>query len=323
MEKDRTWTLAALLAKRLAWGLVTLWLVSVLIFAATELLPGDVASAILGQNQTPETVAALRERLGLDRPAPVRYVQWLAEFAQGHLGTSLVSGRPIAPELMERLANTTALAALAAAIAVPVALVLGLLTATFQGSYFDRSVNMVTLVSISLPEFLIGYVLIVFLSVEMGLFPSIAIVGSNMGFWERVYTMTLPAATLVFAVTAHMMRMVRATVADALTATFIETAILKGLPVWRIVLVHALPNAVGPIFTVVAINLAYLIVGVVVVEVIFVYPGLGQYMVDSVARRDLPVIQACSLIFAGVYIIINLTADLLSLASNPRLWHAR
>jgi len=308
-----------LILKRLAWGLATLWVVSVLIFAATELLPGDVASAILGQSQTPETVAALRKELGLDRPAVVRYGEWLGGFLQGDFGNSLASRRPIGQELLQRFSNTAFLALCAAVVAVPIAFVFGLLSAIYQDRLFDRIVSMAALISISVPEFLVGYVLIIVLSVELGLLPSIAVISPSMGVLERVHTVTLPALTLVIAVVAHMLRMIRATVIDELSATYVQTALLKGLTTRRVVTRHALPNALGPVISVIAINLAYLIVGVVVVEVIFVYPGLGQYMVDSVVRRDVPVIQSCAMLFGATYVAINLLADVLGVITNPRL----
>jgi peptide/nickel transport system permease protein len=173
------------------------------------------------------------------------------------------------------------------------------------------------------PEFFIGYLLIIFISVRLDWFPSLAMVSDDMSFGERLYTVALPAATLVMVVLAHMMRLTRAAVISVLSSPFIEMAILKGIPKWRIVLEHALPNALAPIINVVAVNMAYLIVGVVVVEVVFVYPGMGQLMVDSVSKRDVPVVQTCGLIFASAYVLLNMVADLLGILSNPRLRHPR
>ena len=177
--------------------------------------------------------------------------------------------------------------------------------------------------TISVPEFFIGYLLIIFISVRLDWFPSLAMVSDDMSFAERLYTVALPAATLVMVVLAHMMRLTRAAVISVLSSPFIEMAILKGIPKWRIVLEHALPNALAPIINVVAVNMAYLIVGVVVVEVVFVYPGMGQLMVDSVSKRDVPVVQTCGLIFASAYVLLNMIADLLGILSNPRLRHPR
>ena len=312
-----------MIARRLALGIVTLWVVSVMIFAGTEILPGDVATAILGQSRTPEAVAAIRESLGLNRPAYVRYVDWLTNFVEGDIGKSLANQRDIAPEIRERLSNTLFLAAVAAAVAVPLAIILGLIAAIWQNSLLERLLNLFTLATISLPEFFIGYILIIVFAVKLAWFPSLAMLSSGMSLWQQLYAVTLPAATLVLVVLAHMMRQTRAAVYSVLSSPFIEMAFLKGISKWRIVLEHALPNALAPIINVVALNLAYLIVGVVVVEVVFVYPGMGQLMVDSVSKRDVPVVQTCGLIFALAYVGLNLTADILGILSNPRLRQPR
>lgn len=312
-----------LIGRRLALGVVTLWVVSVMIFAGTEILPGDVATAILGQSRTPEAVAAIRQSLGLDRPAYVRYAEWLTNFVEGDIGKSLANQRDIGPEIRERLGNTLFLAAVAAAVAVPLAIILGLLAAIRQNSLLERLLNLFTLATISLPEFFIGYILIIAFAVKLAWFPSLAMLSSGMSIWQELYAVTLPAATLVLVVLAHMMRQTRAAVYSVLSSPFIEMAFLKGIPKWRIVLEHALPNALAPIINVVALNLAYLIVGVVVVEVVFVYPGMGQLMVDSVSKRDVPVVQTCGLIFALAYVGLNLIADILGILSNPRLRHPR
>jgi len=315
--------LLRLVARRLALGLITLWAVSLLIFAATEILPGDVATAILGQSRTPEAVAAIRASLGLNRPAYIRYGDWLAHFVRGDIGRSLANQRDIAPEIRDRLGNTLFLAGVAACVSVPLSILLGLMAAIRQDSVFDRIVNAVTLATISVPEFFIGYVLIIVFAVKLDWFPSLAMISADMGFWDRLDAVALPAATLVLVVLAHMMRQTRASVLSILASPFIEMAVLKGIPKWRIVLQHALPNALAPIINVVALNLAYLIVGVVVVEVVFVYPGMGQLIVDSVSKRDVPVVQTCGLIFALTYVGLNMIADLLGILSNPRLRHPR
>lgn len=311
----------ALLAKRLLLGLATLLAVSVLVFASTEILPGDTASAILGRQATPEAVAAIRAELGLDRPAPARYAEWLGGFARGDLGRSLANREPIAPELGRRLGNTAFLAGAAALLAVPLAVGLGVLAAIRRGRAFDRVVSVLTLAAISVPEFLVGYLLVMLLAVSLPLFPSLASITPGMGLAERLYAVALPALTLTLVVVAHTARMTRAAVVDVLASPYVEAARLKGLPERRVVARHALPNALGPVAAIVALNLAYLVAGVVVVEVVFVYPGLGQYMVDAVARRDVPVVQACALVFAAAYVALNLLADLVGVAGNPRLRH--
>jgi peptide/nickel transport system permease protein len=312
-----------LIARRLGLGLLTLLAVSALIFASTEVLPGDVASAILGQQATPEALAAIRGELGLDRPAIVRYFDWLWSFLHGDLGRSLANRQPIATQIGQRLENTLFLAAVAAVIAVPLAVGLGIIAAIRRESLLDRAISILTLSTISVPEFFVGYLLIILLAVQFPVFPSLSTVSAGMGWGESLYIVALPALTLTLVVVAHMMRMTRAAVIDVLSAPYIEMARLKGLPEWRVVLQHALPNALGPIATVVALNLAYLVVGVVVVEVVFVYPGMGQYMVDAVTKRDVPAVQACTLVFAITYVGLNLTADLLGIVSNPRLRHPR
>ncbi len=312
-----------MIAQRLALGFLTLFVVSLIIFMGVELLPGDLAEAILGQSATPENLAAFRKELGLDRPAYIRYVEWLADIVQGDFGTSLASGREISELIGKRLANTLYLALYAAAISVPLALVLGILAALYRNGIYDRVVNLVTLSSISFPEFFVAYILILVFSVTLGWFPSLANVDIGTPFFERLYKVFLPAATLTLVVVAHMMRMTRAALINLLANPYIEMAGLKGMTQRRIILTHALPNAWAPIVNVIAINLAYLIVGVVIVEVVFVYPGLGQLIVDSVQKRDIPVVQACSLIFAATYILLNLTADILSILTNPRLLHPK
>ncbi|MBT3787579.1 MAG: ABC transporter permease [Alphaproteobacteria bacterium] len=311
-----------MVAHRLGLGLLTMFVISILIFGAIELLPGDLAEEILGQSATPETVAAFRKEIGLDKPPVTRYVEWLGNVVQGNLGRSLANGREISELIGSRLPNTLFLALYATVLAVPIALTLGILAALYRNTLFDRLINITTLTSISFPEFFLAYLLIFFLA-QTGLFPSMSNIGPKMGLSGKIYNTFLPALTLTFVVTAHMMRMTRAAIVNLLASPYIEMAKLKGVsPLWVIVR-HALPNAFAPIINVVALNLAYLITGVVVVEVVFVYPGLGQLMVDSVSKRDITVVQAVSLIFACAYILLNLTADVLSTLSNPRLIHKR
>lgn len=312
-----------MVAQRLALGFLTLFVVSLIIFLSVEMLPGDITEAILGQGATPETVAAFRRELGLDVPAHLRYLDWLGDIVQGDLGRSLASKRDIAELIGVRLNNTLFLAGFAAVIAVPLAVTLGLLAALFRNSWFDRGINLVTLSSISFPEFFIAYGLIFLFAVTWNWFPSIVNVTPDTPFWDRVYRCLLPAVTLTLVTTAHMMRMTRAAIINLMASPYIEMARLKGLSSSRIIVRHALPNALSPIINVIAINLAYLVVGVVLVEVVFVYPGLGQLMIDSVSKRDIPVVQAACLIFAVTYILLNLLADILSILSNPRLLHPR
>ncbi len=312
-----------LVAQRLALGFLTLIVVSLIIFLCVEMLPGNFSEAILGQAATPETVAAFNRELGLDLPPHERYFTWLYNMLQGDFGRSLASKRELSELLGYRLENTLFLAAVAAAIAVPLAVSLGILAALYREGIYDRVVNVLTLSSISFPEFFVAYILILVLAQNFGLFPAISNISDELSFWEKVYRTALPALTLTLVCVAHMMRMTRAAIINLLASPYIEMARLKGLRPGRIILKHALPNALAPIINVVVLNLAYLVVGVVLVEVVFVYPGLGQLFVDSVRSRDIPVVQACSLIFAMTYVLLNLLADVLSIMSNPRLLHPR
>jgi peptide/nickel transport system permease protein len=304
---------------RLALGLLSLLAVSVLIFAATEILPGDVASAVLGQGATPETLAAYRLELGLDRPAYVRYFEWFSGAIQGDFGVAMTNKREILPELMRKFKNTLFLAGVAALIAVPISVGLGIIAAINEGKWQDRLANIVSLATISVPEFFIAYLLILVFAVKLRWFPSLSTVFDGMGVGEKLYKIALPALTLTMLVAAHMLRMTRSSVLSIMSQPYIEMAFLKGMPRSRVILKHALPNAAAPIISVIALNLAYLIVGVVVIEVVFVYPGVGQYMVDGVTKRDLPVVQACGLLFAATFIILNTVADILAIIANPRL----
>ena len=312
-----------LVAQRIALGLLLLLAVSVLIFAATQILPGDVAQSILGQAATPETLANLREELGLDKPAVTRYFDWLFGLLQGDLGTALSNGQDIATSMGKRLGNTLFLAACAAIIAVPLAIILGLLAVRYRNRWPDKVISTVTLATISVPEFLVGYLAVFFLSVQYRLLPSLASVNDSMTLGERLFAISLPVLVLVLAVLGHMMRMTRAAILNVLESAYVETAELKGLSPFRVIARHALPNAIAPVINVVMLNMAYLVVGVVVVEVVFVYPGMGQYLVDHVAKRDVPVVQACGLVFAAIYIGLNIAADVISIFANPRLRHPK
>lgn len=314
--------------ERLALGLLTLFVVSIIIFSSLQFLPGDFATAVLGQAATPETVAAFRNELGLNEPAVTRYIQWVAGVLQGDFGTSF-SGRSAGREreVMELIAprmwNTLFLASMTAIIAVPLALALGITAALYRNSLYDRVINATTLTTISFPEFFVAYILILLFSQIFFGFPSLANVTADTPFWERVEKCVLPAMTLTLVIVAHMMRMTRAAIINLLASPYIEMARLKGVSAAKVILKHALPNAWAPIVNVIAFNLAYLVVGVVVVEVVFTYPGAGQLMVDAVSTRDIPVVQACALIFAATYILLNLFADIVSIVTNPRLLHPR
>ena len=312
-----------LVAQRVALGIVLLFAVSLLIFVGTQILPGDVAQSILGQSATPEALANLRAQLGLNDPAWLRYLHWLGGVLSGDLGTALTSGQNIASSIGGRLQNTLFLAACAAVVAVPLAILLGLLAVRYRDGPIDRLISGTALASTSFPEFFIGYLLIYFFAVKWHIFPGISTVYDDMPFVDRIRAVVLPAAALTLVVLAHMMRMTRAAILNVMQSAYIETAELKGLRPFDIIRRHAFPNAIAPVVNVVMLNLAYLVVGVVVIEVIFVYPGMGQYLVDHVAKRDVPVVQAVGLIFAAVYIVLNIIADIAAILANPRLRHPK
>ena len=317
--------------QRLGLGLLTLFVVTVIIFSSIEFLPGDFGEAVLGQAALPETVEAFRRELGLDRPPVERYFMWAGNVLTGDLGNSFsgrnASGvdrsRDVWNLIQPRLANTLFLASMAALVAVPLSLALGITAALYRNSIYDRVVNATTLTTISFPEFFVGYILILIFATYFKVFPSLANISDSTPLLEKIYRSTLPAFALTLVIVAHMMRMTRAAIINLLASPYIEMAQLKGASKAKVILHHALPNAWAPIVNVIAFNLAYLVVGVVVVEVVFVYPGLGQLMVDAVSSRDIPVVQACALIFAGTYILLNLFADVISIITNPRLLHPR
>jgi peptide/nickel transport system permease protein len=312
-----------LVVQRIALGLLLLLACSVLIFAGTMILPGDVAQSILGQSATPEALANLREELGVNDPPVQRYFEWLFNALQGDLGTALTNGRPITESIGSRLGNTLFLAFWAAVVAVPLAIFLGLLAVRYKDRWPDKLISAVTLASISIPEFLIGYLLMYFVAVKLRWFPSVSMINDSMSLGEKLSAIAIPVAVLTLVVLAHMMRMTRAAILNVMQSAYIETAELKGLSMFQVIARHAFPNAIAPIVNVVMLNLAYLVVGVVVIEVVFTYPGMGQYLVDHVSKRDVPVVQACGLIFAAVYIGLNLIADVVSILSNPRLRHPK
>lgn len=312
-----------LLSQRIALGLLLMVLSSAMIFGLTEALPGDAAQAVLGQGATPEALENLRRQMGLDQPAVLRYFSWLGGILQGDMGVSLANRLDIATSIGSRLGNTLFLAFWAAVISVPLAIFLGLLAVRYQNRWPDKLISGVTLTTISIPEFLIGYVLVYFVAVKLGWFQPLALINDQMSLWAKLQSIALPVAVLTLVVLAHMMRMTRAAVLNVMQSAYIETAELKGLTGFTVIRKHALPNAIAPIVNVVMLNLAYLVVGVVVVEVVFVYPGMGQFLVDAVVKRDVPVVLACGVIFAAIYISLNLVADVVSILANPRLRHPK
>ena len=312
-----------LVAQRLALGALLLFAASALIFGLTEVLPGDAAQALLGQSATPENLANLREEMGLNRPAITRYAEWIGGILTGDMGNALSNKLPIGEQIGKRLGATMFLAFWAALISVPVAIMLGLVAVRYLNRWPDKVISGSTLAAISLPEFMIAYILIFVFAVKLGWAPSFANVPPDMPLLEKLHSIALPIAVLTMVVLAHMMRMTRAAILNVMQSAYIETAELTGLSSFEVIRKHAFPNAVAPIVNVVMINLAYLVVGVVVVEAVFAYPGMGQYLVDAVVKRDVPVVLTSGIIFSAVYIILNMIADIVSILSNPRLRHPK
>ena len=314
-----------LLIRRILLGIVVTWVVSMMIFAATELLPGDVCHAVLGQGATEKSLESCRERLQLNQPMHTRYLQWLGRLATGELGTSLANDLQISDQIGARAWNTVRLAALTALIAVPLAVLLGLIAAIRADSSVDRGISIGTLCFISVPEFFTGVLLVYILAVQLRWMPAVANYRdlTRGDFLEVIEALALPIATLTFAVLAHMTRMTRTAVLNVMSSPYIEQAVLKGASRTRVIIRHALPNAVAPIVNVIALNLAYLVSGVVVVEAIFRIPVLGTLMVESVIYRDIPTVQAIGMLFCVTYVGFNLIADVMAIIANPRLRHPR
>lgn len=301
---------------------VTLFVVSIVIFAVTELLPGDVAVMILGSEATDETLAALRTQLGLDKPAPARYIDWLSGAARGDFGESLRMRTEVGPLVLERLKNSLALAGIALAIGVPLALGLGIIAGLRKDRPSDKAITITTLLGISVPEFVIGSVLIMLFASIWPILPATSMIDPKGNPLENVKFLILPAITLVFVTLAHTARMTRASVVRVMRTDYVRTATLKGMPRGRIIMRHVLPNALLPSITVIALNVGWMIGGLIVVETVFAYPGLGQLMIFAVTNRDVPLVQAVALLVALIYALANLGADLLYAVLNPRIRYA-
>lgn len=324
--------LLRLILPRLALAVITLFTVSLIIFWAVEFLPGDTATRILGRDATPERVQALRQQLHLDDPSWMRYWRWLSNVARGDFGESLVSNVPasvasaggrqrraVADMILPRLRNTLILAAFALVLYIPLSLLLGIVTALYRERFFASALSAAILVGTAIPEFVVGILLLLTFAVVLPLFPPLALIDRARTPLEVIYALTLPAVTLTLAMTAYAVRMMQSSLISVLESDYVRMATLKGLSRARVIFYHALPNALGPALRVTVLNVAWLIGGVVLVEFIFNFPGLGQSLVDSIRLLDTPVIEAIALILASVYILANLGADLVAAALNPRL----
>lgn len=312
-------TIFKLVIRRALMSVVTLLLVSLIIFSMLEILPGDVASRILGRDATPETLAQLRIELGLDRSAPERYLAWLGGLVTGDLGKSLVSSRPVTEILGPRIFNTVLLSAYAFLIYLPLTVFPAILQALHRDRSVDHGFSVITLVLLSVPDFLLATILLLAFVVMLPVLPAISLVDHTSTAWEYFRAMTLPALTLAIVMAVYAVRMLRDNLIEVLDSDYIRMAELKGLSRRRVLLRHALPNALVPTLNVTALNLAYLVGGVVVVEKVFSYPGFGSLLVDSLQLRDLPVVEATVMIASLVYVAANLIADVAAILLNPRL----
>jgi peptide/nickel transport system permease protein len=314
-----------LIAKRLGIGMITVLSVSIIIFAGTQVLPGDAAQIRLGQSATEETLAAMRAQLGLDAPLYVQYFTWLVNFLQGNLGASLSNPDvQISSLIADRYQNTLIVSALTALIGVPISLALGVLAAMFPGSFYDRILTFVSVTLVAAPEFFTATLLVLFFVLWLGIGSTI-VQGdiSDLGLFGLIQHFALPIATLCFVIASQLIRMSRAAVLNVMSSPYIEMAILKGVHRKRIIMRHALFNAIGPIVNVVALNLAYLVTGVIVIEVYFSYQGLATLIVQGVQTRDFVLIQGLGMIFCATYVVLMLIADIAAIVSNPRLRHPK
>lgn len=314
-------TILRMVAGRFVSGLGSLLAVSVVVFAITAVLPGDAAEEKLGQDATPEAVAALRKEMGLDRSAVTRYFDWLGGIVTGDPGASVVTGMEVSEAVASRLPNSLILAAATAAFAVPLALGLGILCALWRGSTFDRVTSMTTVAVVCVPEFLVATLAVLVFAVHLKWLPALSLAPDLSSPGQVLRSFALPVVALGSVIMAQMLRMTRAAVIDQLSAPYIEMVRLKGASAARTVLFHALPNAIGPIANAVALSLSYLLGGVIIIEVIFNYPGIAKLMVDAVTQRDMPLVQACTMIFCVAYLILVLLADVCGIVANPRLRH--
>src|SRR4051794_31295484 len=308
-----------LLAQRIGLACLSLLAVSALVFAITGVLPGDAAQEQLGQEATPESLAALRAQMGLDVPAHQRYLGWLGGLVRGDLGVSSTTQLPVAELIASRLPNSLLLAAVTALFSVPLALALGISAAVWRGSWFDRAASTGAVAVVSVPEFLVATLAVLIFAVQLKWLPALSYVADIESLGQLLRAFAMPVLTLCCVIVAQMMRMTRAAVVDQLEAPYIEMVRLKGASPLRIVLAHALPNAVGPIANAVALSLSYLLGGVIIVETIFNYPGIAKLMVDGVSQRDMPLVQTCAMIFCCAYLILVTTADICGIVANPRL----
>jgi peptide/nickel transport system permease protein len=309
----------SMLLRRLSLGLITVILVSIIIFTGVEFLPGDACTAFLEREAQGKLLENCRQDLNLNRPAIDRYIDWASSAMVGDLGLSVNGQQSIAELVGNRMNNSLLLAFCALLVGVPLAIFFGVITALWRDKPIDLFFSTAAIFAMTIPEFVSSTVLILVFSVWLGWLPGIVLTSANASAAEFFPEIILPVIVVAMVMTAHILRMVRTSVIDVLASDYVRMATLKGVPYWQIVFHHVLPNALLPAINVVALTIAWLLGGVVVIEVVFNYPGLGRMMIDSISDRDLPVVQAIALILATVYVSVNLTADLLTMIANPRL----
>ncbi len=308
-----------LIARRLFLALVTLWIISIIIFVGVEALPGDAATAYLGQSATPESLKALREEFDLNSPGYQRYINWLGDILQGNLGDSMARRKPVSEIIGNQFRNTVVLAAAAALVGIPLAIVLGVFAGLTRDKWPDALISLVAILGMTLPGFVTATVLIYIFSIRLQWFPAIAMVATDAPIIEILPNIVLPIITLTFIMVAHILRLVRTNMIEVLVSNYVQMARLKGVPAMRIIFLHALPNAMLPTINVIALTLAWLLGGVAIIETVFNYPGIGKLLINAIGDRDLALVQGIAMILASIYIGVNLIADLLALVLNPRL----
>ena len=308
-----------LIVRRLFYSLITLLIIAVVVFVAVELLPGDTATAFLGRESTPQRLANLRAELGLDRPAAERFARWFGGALRGDFGMSLGREQPVVDVIGVRLRNSLLLGLSAALIGIPLALGLGVIAGLTRDRAPDLWISTAALIAMTLPEFVTATFLILVFSITLQLFPAVTVVPANAPISELLPNLVLPIVTLTLIMVAHILRMVRTSVIDVMTSDYVQMATLSGVPYRQVVLRHALPNALLPAISITALTIAWLLGGLVIIEVVFNYPGLGTLLLDAIHTRDIPLVQGIALATAGVYVVVNLAADVLTLMLNPRL----
>ena len=320
MNRLRLGGVGGFIVRRLLLGVLVLILVSVLVFLATQALPGDPALAILGRSATPASLAALRRQLHLDQPVLEQYLTWVTGLLHGNLGRSLAAQEPVSTLLSPKLVNSAVLVALAAVLSIPLAIAIGAWAAFRREKVFDTTSSNLLLLLAALPEFVVALVLVILFATTVShVLPAISTVPPGSRPWNNWEALVLPTLTLVIAVAPYVARIMRASMIEVLESDYVEMARLKGLPERTVLVRHALPNALGPVFQVIALNLAYLAGGIIVIEYVFNYAGIGSAVRDSVVNHDLPVIQALAMLLAAVYVILNLLADVATILVTPRL----